>query len=230
MTDLQRKFLGLGQRPALILVDVINGFTNPACSLGSESDSVVSACRSLLDVFRSKRLPVFFTTVVYRNDSQARVFRQRIPALNVLEPDSEWVKIDPRLAPVDGETIIEKQWASGFFKTDLQQRLEAAGADSIVVGGLTTSGCVRATAVDGLQNDYRVVVAREATGDRNLAAHESNLFDLQAKYVDVLALRDVVENITRLPSGSGGSPGAELGVSSLFALSISLFSYVANRI
>ncbi len=230
MTDLQRKFLGLGQRPALILVDVINGFTNPACPLGSESDSVVSACRSLLDVFRSKRLPVFFTTVVYRSDSQARVFRQRIPALNVLEPDSEWVKIDPRLAPVDGETIIEKQWASGFFNTDLQHRLEAAGADSIVVGGLTTSGCVRATAVDGLQNDYRVVVAREATGDRNLAAHESNLFDLQAKYVDVLALRDVVENITRLPSGSGGSPGAELGVSSLFALSISLFSYVANRI
>ncbi|MCH8057100.1 MAG: isochorismatase family protein [Proteobacteria bacterium] len=230
MTDLQRKFLGLGQRPALILVDVINGFTNPACPLGSESDSVVSACRRLLDVFRSKRLPVFFTTVVYRNDSQARVFRQRIPALNVLEPDSEWVKIDPRLAPVDGETIIEKQWASGFFKTDLQQRLEAAGADSIVVGGLTTSGCVRATAVDGLQNDYRVVVAREATGDRNLAAHESNLFDLQAKYVDVLALRDVVENIARLPTGSGGNPGAELGVSSLFALSISLFSYVANRI
>jgi len=230
MTDLQRKFLGLGQRPALILVDVINGFTNPASPLGSESDSVVSACRSLLDVFRSKRLPVFFTTVVYRNDSQARVFRQRIPALNVLEPDSEWVKIDSRLAPVDGETIIEKQWASGFFKTDLQHRLEAAGADSIVIGGLTTSGCVRATAVDGLQNDYRVVVAREATGDRNLAAHESNLFDLQAKYADVLALRDVVDNIARLPTGSGGSPGAELGVSSLFALSISLFSYVANRI
>ena len=230
MTDLQRNFLGLGQRPALILVDVINGFTNPASPLGSESDSVVSACRSLLDVFRSKCLPVFFTTVVYRNDSQARVFRQRIPALNVLEPDSEWIKIDSRVAPVDGEAIIEKQWASGFFNTDLQHRLEAAGVDSIVVGGLTTSGCVRATAVDGLQNDYRVVVAREATGDRNLAAHESNLFDLQAKYVDVLALRDVVENITRLPTGSGGTPGAELSVSFLFALSISLFSYVANRI
>ena len=230
MTDLQRNYLGLGERPALILVDVINGFTNPASPLGSESDSVVSACRSLLDIFRSKRLPVFFTTVIYRNDSQARVFRQRIPALNVLEPDSDWVKIDSRLAPVDGETIIEKQWASGFFNTDLQQHLETAGADSIVIGGLTTSGCVRATAVDGIQNDYRVVVAREATGDRNLAAHESNLFDLHAKYVDVLALRDVVENITLLSAGSGRFPGAVLSVSSLFTISFSLFSYLANRI
>lgn len=230
MTDLQRKFLGLGKHPALVLVDVINGFTDPACALGSESDSVVRACRRLLEVFRSKRLPVFFTTVVYRDASQARVFRQRVPALNVLEPDSEWVKIDSRVAPVDGETIIEKQWASGFFKTDLQQALKLAAADSIVIGGLSTSGCVRATAVDGLQNDYRVVVAREAVGDRNLAAHESNLFDLQAKYVDVLALKDVIENIKQLPAGTGISAVAGCNISSLFTISILLFSYLENGI
>ena len=192
MADLQRQLLGLGEHPALVLVDVINGFTDPACPLGSEADSVVDACRTLLEIFRKKRLPVFFTSVVYRDESQARVFRQRLPALNVLEPDSEWVKIDPRIAPVKGEAVIEKQWASGFFNTDLAQRLKDEGADSIVVGGLTTSGCVRATAVDGLQNDYRVVIAREATGDRNLAAHESNLFDLQAKYADVLSLKSVL--------------------------------------
>jgi len=192
MADLQRQLLGLGEHPALVLVDVINGFTDPACPLGSEADSVVDACRTLLEIFRKKRLPVFFTSVVYRDESQARVFRQRLPALNVLEPGSEWVKIDPRIAPVSGEAVIEKRWASGFFNTDLAQRLKDEGADSIVVGGLTTSGCVRATAVDGLQNDYRVVIAREATGDRNLAAHESNLFDLQAKYADVLSLKSVL--------------------------------------
>ncbi len=192
MADLQRQLLGLGEHPALVLVDVIKGFTDPVCPLGSEADSVVDACRTLLEAFRKKRLPVFFTTVVYRDESQARVFRQRLPALNVLEPDSEWVKIDPRIAPVKGEAVIEKQWASGFFNTDLAQRLKDEGADSIVVGGLTTSGCVRATVVDGLQNDYRVVIAREATGDRNLAAHESNLFDLQAKYADVLSLKNVL--------------------------------------
>jgi len=205
MSDLDRQSLGLGEHPALVLVDVIKGFTDPACPLGSESDSVVDACRQLLDLFRRKSLPVFFTTVVYRDEEQARVFRQRVPALNVLEPESEWVKIDPRLSPVNGETVIEKQWASGFFKTDLAQSLKKAGADSIVIGGLTTSGCVRATAVDGLQHDYRVVVAREATGDRNAAAHESNLFDLQAKYVDVLALQDVLDTVTRLPGQLKGS-------------------------
>jgi len=214
MTDLQRNAIGLGKRPALVLVDVINGFTNPACPLGSESDSVVSACSALLEAFRDQQLPVFFTTVVYHDESQARVFRQRVPALNVLEPDSEWVKIDPRVAPVDGETVIEKQWASGFFNTDLQQRLKASGADSLVVGGLTTSGCVRATAVDGLQNDYPVVVVTEATGDRNLSAHESNLFDLQAKYVDVLALPDVLESISQLSSSSEKYSGAEVAIGS----------------
>ena len=214
MTDLQRNAIGLGKRPALVLVDVINGFTNPACPLGSESDSVVSACSALLEAFRDRQLPVFFTTVVYHDESQARVFRQRVPALNVLEPDSEWVKIDPRVAPVDGETVIEKQWASGFFNTDLQQRLGETGADSLVVGGLTTSGCVRATAVDGLQNDYPVVVVTEATGDRNLSAHESNLFDLQAKYVDVLALPDVLESIRQLSASSEQSSGAELAIGS----------------
>lgn len=199
MNDLQCHTLGLGEHPALVLVDVIQGFTDPACPLGSEADSVVAACRALLDVFRSQGLAVFFTTVIYHDESQARVFRQRLPALNLLQAGSEWVKIDPRIAPVDGETVIEKQWASGFFNTDLARRLKAAGADSIVMGGLTTSGCVRATAVDALQNDYRVVLAREATGDRNLAAHESNLFDLQAKYVDVMDLPDVIECITQLP-------------------------------
>lgn len=200
MTDLQRHSLGLGERPALLLVDVIKGFTDPACPLGSEMDSVVDACKALLDLFRLKCLPVFFTTVVYHDESQARVFRQRVPALNVLEPGSEWVKVDPRIVPVHGESVIEKQWPSGFFNTNLAQQLEAAGADSIVMGGLTTSGCVRATAVDGLQHDYRVVIAREATGDRNAAAHESNLFDLQAKYVDVMTVQDVLDCITRLPA------------------------------
>jgi len=223
MTDLQRHSQGLGERPALVLVDVIKGFTNPACPLGSEAGSVVDACRVLLDVFRQKQLPVFFTTVVYHDESQARVFRQRLPALNVLEPGSEWVEIDPRIAPVSGETVIEKQWASGFFNTDLAQRLEAAGADSIVMGGLTTSGCVRATAVDGLQNDYRVVIAREATGDRNLAAHESNLFDLQAKYVDVLALQDVLDILISLPGCVKGSSKARFVLGSMLAISNPIF-------
>ena len=195
--DLERNRLGLGERPALILVDLINGFTDPACALGSSCQSVVDANALLLSAFRERQLPVFFTTVVYRHAHQASIFRRRIEALNLLQPDSHWVQVDPALAPAPDEPVIEKQWASAFFRTDLAGRLAEAGADSLVVGGLTTSGCVRATVVDGLQHDYRVVVPREAVGDRNAQAHEANLFDMDAKYGDVLPLEDVRGLLTR---------------------------------
>jgi maleamate amidohydrolase len=192
MPDLERASQGLGQRPALVLVDIIKGFTDPDCPLGSVADDVVEANRKLLAAFRRKGLPVFFTTVIYHDDSQARVFRDRVPALNLLKPGSPWVEVDPRLEPAAGERVVEKQWASGFFKTDLDEALRAMGVDSLVVTGLTTSGCVRATAVDGLQYDYKVVVPAEAVGDRNPDAHRANLFDLNAKYVDVLDLARVM--------------------------------------
>lgn len=192
MSDLIRNSLGLGQRPALILVDMINGFTDPICPLGSACEDVVAANARLLAAFRARHLPVFFTTVVFYRDDQARVFRNRIRALDVLTPGSHWVQIDPALAPLPGEPVLEKQWASCFFGTCLDSLLEDAGADSLVVTGLTTSGCVRATVVDGLQHDYPVVVPREAVGDRNPAAHTANLFDMHAKYADVLGIDEVL--------------------------------------
>jgi maleamate amidohydrolase len=146
----------------------------------------------LLGVFREKGLPVFFTTVVYNNDQQASVFRRKVPALNVLQASSHWVALDPAMGRIDSEPLIEKHWPSAFHKTDLDDQLRALGVDSLVVTGLTTSGCVRASAVDGLQNNYQVVIARDAVGDRNRAAHESNLFDLNAKYADVMSVAEIV--------------------------------------
>lgn len=198
MPDLARSSLGLGLRPALVLVDLIRGFTDPACPLGSACASVVAANARLLAAFRAAGLPVFFTTVIYRDAQQARVFRARVPALNLLTPDSQWTLVDAALTPRPDEALVEKRGASAFFGTDLAARLMAAGADSLVVTGLTTSGCVRATVVDGLQHDYPVVVPREAVGDRNPQAHAANLFDLHAKYADVQALDEVVETVTRL--------------------------------
>jgi nicotinamidase-related amidase len=121
-----------------------------------------------------------------------------VPALELLKPGSAWVRIDPRLEVLDNETVIEKQWASGFFKTPLDSILRKKGVDSLVVTGLTTSGCVRATAVDGLQYDDRVVIPAEAVGDRNPQAHRSNLFDLNAKYADVLDLHMVLDLLGEL--------------------------------
>ena len=110
MPDLERKSQGLGRRPALVLVDMIRGFTDPDCPLGSRVDDVVEANLKLLKVFREKQLPVFFTTVVYHDDRQARVFRNRVPALEILKPDSKWVQIDPRLQPLKGCGQTMGQW------------------------------------------------------------------------------------------------------------------------
>ena len=190
--NLERNSLGLGQKPALVVGDMIRGFTDPECPLGCACPEVVAANSVLLDAFHARGLPVFFTTVVYRHDDQASIFRSRIEALNLLTPESKWVEVDENLEVLPGDTLIEKQWASAFHKTGLDKLLRARGVDSLVVTGLTTSGCVRATAVDGLQYDYPVVVPREAVGDRNPDAHEANLFDLHAKYADVEPLDAVL--------------------------------------
>jgi len=196
MADLERKSAELGERPALLLVDMINAFTDPASPLGSDADAVVAANARLLAAFRERGLPVFYTTVVYRSDDQATVFRRRLPALEVLKPCSDAVRVDKRLAPRAGEGLVEKCHASSFFGTDLAKRLQAAGVDSLVVTGLTTSGCVRATVVDGLQHDYPVFVPADAVGDRNAEAHAANLHDMHAKYADVV---DSLTVIAALP-------------------------------
>ena len=189
---LTRESQGLGQSPALLIVDVINGFTDPTCPLGSEAGSVVEANRQLMAVFHKQDQPVYLTTVVYDNDDQASVFRARLPALNVLTRGSHWCDIDPRLPLLPSDVIVEKTHASAFHETGLAEILKNQGIDSLVVTGLTTSGCVRASAVDGLQHNFKVVIPEEATSDRDMAAHEGNLLDLNAKYVDVMGLEEVL--------------------------------------
>ena len=194
---LERIDAGIGNLPALIVVDVVKGFTDPTCPLGSEADEVVAANVALMDAFHKADLPVVLTTVVYRSDDEATVFRARVPALNLLTPDSEWVRFDPRLPIAATDLQLEKRHASSFHGTDLDNWLKARNVDSVVVTGLTTSGCVRATAVDGLQNNYKVLVPREACGDRDAEAHEANLYDMNAKYADVVSLETVLELLPR---------------------------------
>ena len=194
-TNLEKNFLGLSDRPALVVVDMINGFTDPECPLGSYCPDVVQANIELLEAFRSKEMPIFFTTVVYFNQNQASVFRKKVPALNVLQPNSHWAAVDSALKRRKNEVLIEKQWASAFFQTNLDEQLKQLEIDSLVVTGLTTSGCVRASVVDGLQSNYQVVVAKEAVGDRNQQVHKANLFDMNAKYADVVSLSTVKDSL-----------------------------------
>jgi maleamate amidohydrolase len=188
---------GFGEKPALVVVDVNRGFTDPASPLVCDLDDCVAAIGRLLEAFRAAGLPVVFTTVVYDDFGKqaAAVFIEKVPALLVLEPGSPWVEIDPRIRPVEGEPVLFKHFASAFFGTTLASVLASAGADTVVVTGASTSGCVRATALDAMQHGYRVVVPREAVGDRNEAAHEANLYDLDTKYADVVSVEDVLTEL-----------------------------------
>ena len=180
-----------------MVVDVNRGFTDPASPLVCELDDVVDAIRQLLDGFRAAGLPVAFTTVAYDEAGKqaAAVFIEKIPALLTLEAGSAWTEIDPRIAPVDGEPVLTKLWASAFHGTPFASFLTAHGCDSLVVTGASTSGCIRATAVDALQHGYRVLVPRDAVGDRNAEAHEANLYDIDTKYGDVVTTAEVLEAI-----------------------------------
>jgi nicotinamidase-related amidase len=188
---------GFGRRPALVVIDVNRGFTDPASPLVCDLDDVVAAIGRLLAGFRAAGLPVAYTTVAYDDAGRqaAAVFIDKVPALLALEAGSGWTEIDARIAPRVDEPVLTKLWASAFHGTPFASFLTARGADSLVVTGASTSGCVRATAVDALQHGYRVLVPRDAVGDRNEAAHEANLYDIDTKYGDVVTTDEVLDAI-----------------------------------
>lgn len=186
--------VGFGERPALLVVDFIKGFTDLKSPLASNLDAEIAATKQLLDLARAKGLPVHFTTTGYAaGGADAGVFIKKVPSLSVLKIGHEWLEIDERLAPRPNESVWLKKYASAFFGTALAATLTAARVDTLIVTGCTTSGCVRASAVDSCQNGFRTIVVREAVGDRAQGPHEANLFDLDAKYADVESLADVVK-------------------------------------
>lgn len=178
------------------MVDAIVGFTDRSCPLGSDYDHEIAAIVRLLTAGRRHRAPVFFTTTAYDRDMrEAGVFVAKVPSLKHLQRGSSLVALDPRLRRRRSEVLLEKRFASAFFGTPLASLLTGAGADTVVVTGFTTSGCVRATAVDALQHGYRVVVPRECVGDRAPGPHEANLFDIDGKYGDVVPLANVLTHL-----------------------------------
>lgn len=186
---------GFGQRPALIVVDMTRGFTDPASPLGCDLNAPIEAIQKLLEASRRADIPIVFTTVAYRESDKltAAAFIDKVPALLTLEAGSHWAEIDPRISPHKVEPVLNKLFASSFYGTGLPSLLAAAGVDTLIVTGTSTSGCVRATVVDALQYGYRPVVPREAVGDRNPDAHEANLYDMDAKYADVVSVDEALK-------------------------------------
>ena len=196
----------MGSRPAVLVVDFSCGFTDPACALGSDLTGPVEATRRLLDAAREKGLPVVFTTIGFEPSLRdGGLWLQKVPSLAALQLGGRWVEIDPRLERRPDETVIVKKGASAFFGTNLAAVLISQRVDSIVLCGATTSGCIRATAIDLLQYGFPTLVPRECVGDRAQAPHEANLFDIEAKYADVVSLEQALAYVESVPAPVGAT-------------------------
>ena len=191
----------LGSHPAVLVVDFSCGFTDAECTLGADMTEQVEATKRLLDAARAKGLPVVFTTIGYEPSlKDGGLWLQKVPALADLQVGGRWVEIDARLEPRDDESIVLKKGASAFFGTNLPSILISQGVDSVILCGATTSGCIRATAIDLLQYGYPTIVPRECVADRAQAPHDANLFDINAKYADVVSIEDALGYVERVPA------------------------------
>ncbi len=183
-----------GERPVIVVVDLTAGFTDPAYPTGADLTDVVTATARLVEAAGA---PVVYTTIAFTPpELDTVVWLDKAPGMRALAVGSPAVEIDARLPRTDADHLITKKGASAFFGTGLAALLASMKADTVIVCGATTSGCVRATAVDALQSGYPVLVPRECVGDRAAGPHDAALFDVQAKYGDVIDLDDALTYVS----------------------------------
>lgn len=194
--------IGFGKRAAVLVVDFIRAYTTPGAPLYAAA--VVEAVRQTVDVLAAARrrgVLVIYTRVIYNPSGiDGGIFVQKVPVLRTLVEGEPLAEIVPELPPARADVILNKQYASAFFGTSLAAMLTAQGVDTVIITGCSTSGCVRATAVDGMQHGFRVIVPRECVGDRRAEPHEANLFDIHSKYGDVVSRAEALAWLEALPS------------------------------
>jgi len=190
---------GYGTKPALLVVDFIYGFTDPTTPLGGDFSKELAVTADLLETFRAAQLPIVYTTIAYEPGFEdGGVFVKKVPSLKILEVGSKMVDVDNRIRPRPDEYVALKKYASAFFNTDIDAYLKARSVDTIIMTGCTTSGCIRASAIDSMQYGYLTVVVEEGVGDRAQGPHDANLFDIDAKYADVVSIDEVNSYIKSL--------------------------------
>ena len=190
-----------GAKPALLVVDFVRAYLAPGSPLYAGVEPARVAAEKLLGLARAAGILVMHTNVVYeRGGADGGVFFRKLPALASFERGRhpELAAFAEGLEPLPGERVISKQYASAFFGTGLAEALRLRSVDTVLIAGVSTSGCVRATAVDACQHGFVPLVVREAVGDRHPAPHEANLFDLQAKYAEVVSLAEAERYLARL--------------------------------
>src|SRR5262245_6051448 len=195
----QGKF-GFGKCPALVVIDMAYGWTDPAyAGASARLDNVIDAIAQLLPLARAQDVPIVFTTARYEENPPIKSASDYSP--NFRKWDRRACAIDDRVRPLPSEYVIEKEHASAFAGTALLGRLIARRVDTLLITGCSTSACVRATATDAKSNHLRPIIVREGVQDRSEIAHEWTLFDIQARFADVVNLSETLEYLRRLPRG-----------------------------
>jgi maleamate amidohydrolase len=189
---------GFGKRPAILVIDMCRGITEPG-KMYIDMDAHIPRIASILDAARRIGAPVIFTTVAYHTDlADAGIFGKKVPLVQNLLYGSTSVDIDPRLPVLDTDHLLVKKFPSAFYGTNLQSMLTGLGADTTVVVGNSTSGCVRATVCDSVSGGFRTIVPEDCVADRAQLSHQVNLFDMDAKYADVVSSEAVVSCLNEL--------------------------------
>jgi maleamate amidohydrolase len=212
--------MGFGTRPALLSIDFVKAYTTEGAPLFAQG--VVEAVAASTDLYAAARtagVPIIYTKVLYRPDGlDGGTFVKKVPTLRSMTEDNPLTEIVPSLTPEDGDIVIVKQYPSAFFGTTLAATLSFLRIDTLILTGCSTSGCIRATAVDAVSSGFHVIVPRECVGDRHPAPHEANLFDIDAKYGDVVGKDEVLAyfntigrtgNIPSPPVDPGGPANEE---------------------
>ncbi len=196
-----------GSRPALLIVDVVAAYLGAGSPLFMDTAAAARDSNArLAEAARGAGMPVIFTNVSYRPDgSDGGVFYRKAPVLQAFTEGSPLGAFPPELSPQPADRVVTKQYPSAFFATGLAEALHVEGVDTLLIGGYSTSGCVRASALDAMQHGFVPLVVREACADRHPGPHEANLFDLQAKYAEVISEAEALAYIAAQSGPEGGS-------------------------
>jgi maleamate amidohydrolase len=185
--------LGFGNRPALILIDFVQAYFDRNCELYADVENAMDSALRIRSEARTRGIPVIYTRVVYQRDGMdGGLFFKKVLPLRYFIAGSRLCGWPDGLEPADSELVITKQYPSAFFGTSLASTLTTMGIDTLVITGLTTSGCVRATCVDAISHGFRPMVVGDACGDRHESPHTASLFDMNAKYADVVDEKEVI--------------------------------------
>ena len=186
--------LGFGQRPALILVDFVQAYFDKDCALYAGVEDALASALRVREVARAAAVPVIYTNVIYKEDgSDGGVFFKKAPVLENFIAGNPMGGWPADLLPADDELVISKQYPSAFFGTSLASTLQDMSIDTLIITGVTTSGCIRATCVDTMSHGFIPIIVEDACGDRHEAPHAANLFDMNAKYADVVSEAEAID-------------------------------------